>query len=352
MKTLMIVGSYTNGTNAGIQFFDADTETGKFTKIRDIPETIDSTYFCMNRARTRLYAGLRDPSNPDKGKNGAVAAYSMRGDQLELLNRVSVGPVTPPCYVALDPAESGVVWAEYVNATYGCFALDANGALGRVTAGQNTGDGPNKPRQDKAHAHCSVVSPDGNYLCIVDLGIDAVKVFDWKNRANGLNECKDVTIRTAPGLGPRHFIFHPNGKLAFLVYELGNAVTSFRYDGKRFEPVQTISMLPGGFQGDTKAAAIKVSADGKRLFASNRGHNSIAVYDIDTETGALTLLTINQLVGKFPRDFTFMPGEKFLVVGHKMSNNLMTYAYDRENGTMTPLQNAYETYRPVCIQFV
>ena len=352
MKTLMYVGGYTDGQGCSLRVMEADTGTGAFRLIRDIPKTSGHTYLCINRAGTRLYAGGEDLSNPAKGKNGAVIAYAIEGDRLEQIGVCPLGPFTVPCHVSLSPDEKTFVWAEYTCAFCGATELDADGNLSRKTVSvQNIGDGPNKPRQDKAHAHCAVVSPDGRYLCVVDLGIDQVKVFDFAGRAGGLRECEDRTIRTEPGLGPRHFIFHPNGHLAFLVYELGNAVSSFRYDGDKFTLLQTVSMLPGQFTGDTKAAAIKISEDGKRLFASNRGHDSIAVYDIDTETGSLTLLTIDKLVGKVPRDFTFMPGEAFAVVGHKMSHELMSYRYDKETGKLEPLHNAFAMHRPTCIVF-
>ena len=352
MKRLMYVGSYTDEQGCSLRVMEADTETGAFRLIRAIPRTFAHTYLCLNRVRTRLYACGDDPANPAKGKNGALIAYAVEGDRLVQTGVAPLGPFTPPCHLSLSPDEKTLVWAEYTGAFCGATELDADGNLTQKTVlRQNTGDGPNKPRQDKAHAHCAVVSPDGRYLCVVDLGIDQVKVFDFAGRAGGLRECADRTIHTEPGLGPRHFIFHPNGHFAFLVYELGNVVSSFRYDGDRFTLLQTVSMLPGQFTGDTKAAAIKISADGKRLFASNRGHDSIAVYDIDTEAGSLTLLTIDKLVGKFPRDFTFMPGEAFAVVGHKMSHELMSYRYDRATGALEPLHNAFAMHRPTCILF-
>ena len=351
MKTMMYVGGYTDEKGCSLRIMEADSGTGAFRLVRVVPETFGHTYLCLNRAGTRLYACGEDRSKP-AGKNGALFAYAVAGDRLEPIGSSPLGPFTAPCHVSLSPDEKTLVWAEYICAFCGATELDEDGNLTQKTvSAQNVGDGPNKPRQDKAHAHCAVVSPDGRFLCVVDLGIDQVKVFDFANRAGGLRECADRTVRTEPGLGPRHFVFHPNGRFAFLVYELGNAVSSFRYDGGRFTLLQTVSMLPGRFAGETKAAAIKISEDGRRLFASNRGHDSIAVFDIDVETGGLTLLTIDKLAGKFPRDFSFMPGESFAVVGHKMSHELMSYRYDRKTGALEPLFNALPMHRPTCILF-
>ena len=352
-STLMYVGGYTKtGNTEGIHIFSVNPDTGAYRFIRAIPGTEQATYLCLNRAKTRLYAAMRDPKNPDGRHSGALAAFAVKGDDLELIGIQSVGQTTVPCHLALDPSERTLVWAEYTDAFFGTCELDANGNVtDRVQRLQNTGDGPNKPRQDKAHAHWAGVTPDGKFLCLNDLGIDQVKVIDFPDRTAGLKELPEKTIHTEPGLGPRHLVFHPNGKLAFLIYELKNKITAFRYTGDRFIPLDTYSTLPADFTGESKSAAIKLSADGTRLFASNRGHNSIAVYAVNPETGALTPLAFNRLEGAFPRDFQLLPGEKFMVVGHKTSDNFMMYAYDAKTGKLAPVGNPFPIYHPTCFVF-
>lgn len=350
---LMAVGGYTKaGTTEGIHLFEVNTRTGAYRFLRAIPGTEQATYLCFNRAGTRLYAAMRDPKNPDGRHAGAVAAFAVNDNHLTLLGIQSVGPTTVPCHLALDPSEKTLVWAEYTDAFFGTCELDAQGNVtDRVQRIQDTGDGPNKPRQDKAHAHWAGVTPDGKFLCVNDLGIDQVKVIDFKNRANGLRELAGKTVHTTPGLGPRHLVFHPNGQFAFLIYELENKVTAFRYTGEGFVPLQMLSTLPEGFKGESKAAAIKCSADGTRLFASNRGHNSIAVFSINPQTGALALLTVNPLKGAFPRDCQLLPGERFMVVGHKLDDNLMVYAYEAATGKLTPTGEPFPIYHPTCFIF-
>ena len=211
--------------------------------------------------------------------------------------------------------------------------------------------GTDPKRQEKAHAHCAEVSPDGKHLCVVDLGIDQVKVYDFPGRASGLKEKTALTITSAGGAGPRHIIFHPNRKTAYLLHELNNTISSFLCTGDAFVHVQTLTMLPPDFTEYSKASAIKISADGKQLFGSNRGHDSIAAYDIDPDTGKMSLLAISRLVGKSPRDFEFMPGEKFVLLGHENSNELMSYAYDKASGKFTPAHGPFGLYRPVYVKF-
>jgi len=352
MKYIAYVGHQTDDRNEGIRILEADADTGRFRQLRllHVPNAI---YMAINRAKTRLYTSFSDPLFGPKGKTGGLAAYEIKGDDLVKINALGTGATTP-CHVSLSPDEKALVYAEYSGATAGFVDISGDGSLkGPAVQTCITGEtGPNKPRQDKPHAHCALVSPDGRNLCIVDLGVDQVKVYDWAARADGLKELPERTIRTAPaGAGPRHIIFHPNGKLAFVIFELGNCVTSYRYDGESFRPVQQLSLLPAGFTGFSKAAAIKLSEDGTQLFCSNRGHDSIAVFAVDPDSGALALLNVMKLGGAFPRDFEFMPGGKFLCVGLKMTGQLCSYAYDSSKCTIEPVMEMAGMYRPLFIAF-
>ncbi len=352
MKVLAYVGCYTDEKELGIHIYECDTGTGAFRRLNSIGSINHAIYLAVNRAKTRVYASLGIPEYGGATQNGAVAAFEVKGDTLVFLNHKPVG-VTPPCYVALGPTEKTLVFAEYTHAVSGVFELAPNGALAELAPVtlKHTGDGPNKPRQDKAHAHCAEVSPDGKYLCVVDLGIDRVKIYDFPGRKDGLRELTNMTVRSAAGAGPRHIVFHPNGRLAFLLHELNNTISSFRYTGDALVHVQTLSMLPSTFTDYSKASAIKVSADGRRLFGSNRGHDSLATYDVDPDTGKMALIAISKLVGQSPRDFEFMPEEKFVLLGHENSNELFSYAYDAASGAFTPAFGPDTLYRPVAIKF-
>ena len=284
MKYIAYVGHQTDDKNEGIRIMEADAETGRFRQRRllHVPNAI---YMAINRAKTRLYTSFSDPAFGPRGKSGGLAAYAIKGDDLVKINALGTGASTP-CHVSLAPDEKALVYAEYGGATAGFVELADDGALKGPAVQTCITDpaGPNKPRQDKPHAHCAIVSPDSKNLCVVDLGVDQVKVYDWADRANGLKEIPSRTIHTTPaGAGPRHILFHPNGKLAFVIFELENYVTSYRYDGESFRPVQQLPLLPAGFTDFSKAAAIKLSEDGTgdlviRLYESMGGTRTVMIH--------------------------------------------------------------------------
>ena len=352
MKHLAYAGCYTDEKKEGIYILEADDETGAFTLLGAVRGIENAIFLAVNQSKTLLYAALGLPEYGPNAVNGAVAAYGIRGDALVPLNHKRIG-VTPPCYVAIDPAERALAFAEYTNAVAGIFELAPDGSLAEtppVTV-RHSGSGPDPQRQDKAHAHCAEVSPDGLHLCVVDLGIDRVKVYDFPGRAGGLQERNGMTIACPGGAGPRHILFHPNRKTAYLLHELNNTISSFVYTGDAFNHIQTLSMLPADFKEYSKAAALKFSPDGRRLFGSNRGHDSIAAYDIEPATGRMSLLAISRLVGQSPRDFEFMPGGRFVLLGHENSDTLMSYAYDQVTGRFSPAYGPLPMRRPVCVKF-
>ena len=363
MKYITYVGSYTDATHReGIHIMESDADTGDFRMLRVIDTLSNPTYMALNRDCTRLYTVQNRASFGPRGRDGGLAAFAVRGDRLEPMNEIPTG-WTAPCYIALDPSEQAVVYAEYSCGTAGYANLAADGSLDPAFSGvqgglnarcqvRHVGEGPSKPRQDRAHAHCAVVTPDGKFMMVVDLTLDEIKAYDFANRADGLKEVPSATIRTSPkGAGPRHIVFHPNGRLAFVVFELENLVASYRYTGQGFEHVETHSLLPKGFSGFSKAAAIRLSEDGTQVFCSNRGHDSIAVFNVDPATGQMEFLAINTLGGQFPRDFAFMPGGRFCLVGLKESWRLASFAYDRRSGVFTPVATMNGIFRPLFFAF-
>lgn len=355
MKYITYIGHNTDAKKEGIRILATDAETGKFELLRTL-NVENAIYMALNKDMTRLYTTLSSPEFGATGRvNGGLAAYEIQGDNLKLINQIATGRTTP-CHVSMASDEKAIVYAEYGCATAGACELEANGALGKLQPTiELTGEvGPNKPRQDKPHSHCAIVTPDNKYLCVVDLGLDQIKVYDYANRMTngGFKELTDKTIHTLPaGAGPRHIIFHPNGKLCFVIFELGNLVTSFRYDGESFQPVMTLPLLPGEFRDFSKAAAIKLSEDGTRLFCSNRGHDSITVFAVNPDNGEMTRLKILKLGGEFPRDFEFAPGGKVLLAGLKMSGIMRSYIFDRDSCSIEPVMDMRDWYRPLYVKF-
>ena len=352
MKYVTYVGHNTDERKLGIQILEADADTGAIREL-DVVKIENATYMDLSRDGKRLYTSCSSPAFGGKGHNGGLAAFHMDGTRLEKFDEKPTG-FTAACHVSLSPDDRALVFAEYSNARVGYQELDDKGGFSSVCMqAPLTGEcGPSKPRQDKPHAHCARVTPDGKYVCYVDLGLDAVKVFDFANRRTAFRELPEKSFRTQPaGAGPRHVIFHPNGRLAFVVFELGNLIASYKYADGAFRQVASLPLLPAKFSEFSKAAAIKLSADGRRVFCSNRGHDSIAAFDLDPETGAMEPKAIMPLGGSFPRDFEFMPGEKFLLAGLKMDGVLRTYAYDREACSLKPVQDLPGYHRPLYMRF-
>lgn len=367
MKYITYVGSYTSGEHPqGIHVLESDAETGSFRVVNVIDDVPQPTYMALNRDCTMLYSVVGREAFGPKGRNGGLAAFRLNaaGDKLELVNEIATG-WTVPCYVALDPAEKSLVYAEYSCGTAGFADLRADGSIDPKFAGspnevnalfqaKHVGDGPNKPRQDAAHAHCSVVTPDGRFLMVVDLSLDKIVAYDFANRAAGMKAVPAATIDTraiAPGAGPRHIVFHPNGKFAFVIFELLNKVASFRYTGEGFEFVEIKELLAKGFTDFSKAAAVKVSEDGSQVFCSNRGHDSITVFNVDAATGRMEFLNNTRLGGQFPRDFEFFPGGRFCMVGLKESWRLASFAYDKASGKFELASSMEGVYRPLFFKF-
>jgi 6-phosphogluconolactonase len=258
MKVVTYIGTYTDATETGIHILETDTETGAFRFVGVVGGMINATYLVCSETRPVLYAvqgilaaGLKSPA-------GFVAAYRISGATLTLLNRKRVTR-TVPCHISLDADETALAFAEYAHAVSGFCDLNPDGSFADtppVTV-THASSGPDAHRQDKAHAHCVRITPDGKFFCIADLGLDRVLAYDWPLRRDGLSPVADLTITTAPGAGPRHLVFHPNGRFAFLLNELNNTLTAYRYTGDTFIPMQTHSTLPSDFHAFSKAAALK-----------------------------------------------------------------------------------------------
>jgi len=349
MAILASVVSCYVGCNSGspdkqaMHVLSCDTETGAARIVQSVKGVQGTTYFQFDRDGKYLYSVIGETR---EGKTcGSAVRFAMEGDVIGGMERLSELPCEAPCHVALTPDGSRLAFAAYTSATAGTVPVCGGKPVTRVLPDMGMGNHPN--RQKKAYAHCAFSTPDGKRLGIVDLGCDKIHFFDPLTMAPD----EAMTIRFDSGDGPRHAIWANNGRFLFVVNELGNSVCSFAFDGKSFTRVGKWSMLPPGFDGETKASAIKLTKDGKILMASNRGHDSIAFFAVDEATGKLTLRNVAALSGKFPRDFELMPGEKFMLVGHKMSNEVQVYRFDRAACTLTPVGAPISVWRPLCFKF-
>ena len=351
MSKTAFIGGYTSA-KFGIHTVKI-TDDGQIQSVGFSDDIDNPIYFAINKAKDRLYVAQGEKVGGERVSNGAVAVYAIGKDfSLTLLDKRSTH-YSVPCFISLDRAEKTLLFAEYACAHAGIFGLKADGTFadGEPVTVHHEGHGPNAKRQEAAHTHCSVATPDNTLMMVCDLGLDTVFAYDLTDWRSGLKRVPASDIHTAPGAGPRHLIFAASGKVAYLVNELDSTVQSFAFDGKTFTALQTLSMLPPGCTDETKAAAIRISPDGHWLLASNRGHDSIAAFPIGADGKLAETPVISKLTGHFPRDFAFVEGTNYLLCGHKLSDELALYAFDSANGTLARLPATYPMERPLAIVF-
>ena len=269
-----------------------------------------------------------------------LASFAVEGSSLSMVDEVPLPG--GPCHISAMPDGRRLAWAEYMGGTCGSVEV-ADGRFAKVVVHRHSGSGPNLPRQAGPHCHQAVLTPDGKGYCVVDLGLDQIVEYP-----------SGRTFHTSPaGAGPRHLLFHPNGRLAFLVYEMGNLVSSLSWSPEAgFTLMDTQPTLFGdsvSFESKNNlAAAIRFTPDGKCIVVSNRGENSLVVFDFDEATGKLTFKARTLLSGDWPRDFAFA-GDDIVLVALERSGEVQTLRYDSESGMFAPLVTLGGFYRPLAV---
>ena len=269
-----------------------------------------------------------------------LASFALEGSSLSMVDEVPLPG--GPCHISAMPDGRRLAWAEYMGGKCGSVEV-ADGRFAKVVVHRHSGSGPNLPRQAGPHCHQAVLTPDGKGYCVVDLGLDQIVEYP-----------SGRTFHTSPaGAGPRHLLFHPNGRLAFLVYEMGNLVSSLSWSPEAgFTLMDTQPTLFGdsvSFESKNNlAAAIRFTPDGKCIVVSNRGENSLVVFDFDEATGKLTFKARTLLSGDWPRDFAFA-GDDIVLVAFERSGEVQTLRYDSESGMFAPLVTLGGFYRPLAV---
>ena len=309
----------------------------------------DVMYLATSPDKKFLYAAESMPSctNPQ----GGISVYAIFDNKA---TRISSRPVSPtvPCHISVSNDGTLIAFAEYANGIAGILKILPDGTLSEpiATVKHEGTPGPNKKRQDAPHCHCTTFSPDDKHIYVCDLGLD--KIFDYEITPNGMTEIETTGFKSQPGSGPRHIVFHPTNKtLAFVINELSNTVDSLLITETGFNLVNSYKILPTDFRGCTKAAALKFSKNGNMLLASTRGYDSIAVFSVNTNNGTLNRLAVNRLCGEFPRDFEFVHGNKYIIAGHELSNEIAVYEFGSDRKTLSQLGSVFEITKPVCFAF-
>lgn len=354
-KSTVYLGTYTSGTSParGIYRGTLDYATGTLGGVVLAAEAKDPAYLAVHPGGRHLYA-VSERSDREGRPEGGVLAFSIdpTTSALTLLNEVSSGGAAP-CHLMVDAAGKTVVVANYGGGSVASFPLGAAGALvERAGFVQHEGSGPNLRRQQKPHAHAAVADPAGRRVYVADLGTDEVRIY--RVDANGaLVPNGPAAAKLPPGSGPRHVAFHPGGKFAYVNGELDATITAFSHDAGTgtLTVLHTLSTLPEGH--DRKSTAhLAVTPDGRHVYVSNRGHDSLAIYAIDQQSGRLTLLGHQSSLGKTPRDFGIDPTGTFLLAANQDSNTVVVFRIDRATGQLTPIGHPVPVPRPVSVVFL
>lgn len=346
----LLIGTYTTGTSQGIYVYRFYAESGKLAYLNQIT-TDNPSYLCITDDNKFVYS----VDEKDKG-NGIVNGFTFNAKSGKMALIDSMGSKgTSPCYVSVDKDQKNIFVANYSSGSLAVFPLDKSGAIGPASQViQDAGKGVNKDRQEGPHVHTAVLDPKEKYLLYTDLGTDKLNVYRYHaSKPEPLTPADPSFTSVTPGNGPRHLTFSADGKHVYLLQEMGAAINVYDYDGGKLKETQTITMLAKGFKGDVGAAAIKISPDGRFLYASNRGTaNDIVIYTINPDNGQLTYADRASSLGKGPRDFTIDPTGKYLLVANQGSNSIVVYRINKENGKLYGISARLDIGNPVCLKLV
>jgi 6-phosphogluconolactonase len=353
---LMYVGTYTEegSDSKGVYAYRFDSASGKLTSIGLAAQSKNPSFLVVHPNHRFLYA-VNELRTYNGEKSGAVSAFAIdrATGKLTLLNEV-VSKGADPCYITMDKTGKYVMVANYTGGSVAVFPVLEDGRLGEASAFvQHTGHGTNPQRQEGPHAHSIDLSPDNRFAMVDDLGLDETLSYKF-DAAKGSLAPDPAVAKADPGAGPRHFAFHPNGKVAYVINEMQSTVTTFHYDATSggLHPLQTISTLPKGFAKENTGAEIEVHPSGKFLYASNRGHDSIAVFAIDANKGTLTLVDFAPTKGQSPRHFEIAPGGNLLFAANEKSDNFVVFRINQQTGRLTQTGKVVDLSQPVCVKFV
>jgi 6-phosphogluconolactonase len=356
-KYFVYIGTYTqDGSDSkGIYAYRFDSKNQGLTPVGLAAATINPSFLAVSKNQRFLYA-VNEVSNYQGEKSGAVSAFAIDGatGKLNLLNQVA-SRGGDPCYITVDQTGKYLLVANYGGGSVIVFPIREDGGLGEASAFvQHTGHGTNPQRQEAPHAHSIDMSPDDRFAFVDDLGLDETLVYPFNSSTGSLAANGAKIAKADPGSGPRHFTLSPNGKFAYVLDEMGSTVSAYSFDSTAgsLKPLQTISSIPKTFSALNEAAEIEIAPSGNFLYASNRGHDSIAVFAIDGAEGTLTLVDYVPTKGASPRNFEIAPGGSLLFAANEKSDNIVIFRINTHSGRLMPTGKVLNISQPVCVRFV
>jgi 6-phosphogluconolactonase len=354
-ELIVYVGTYTSAKSQGIYIFRMDLATGALTPAGVATGVKNPSFLAIHPNRKFLYS-VSEIADLEGKRTGGVTAFAIDSSsgKLDMLNaQPSEG--AGPCHLVVDRTGKTVLVANYGGGSVAALPIGDDGRLGKAASAiQHTGSSVNKKRQESPHAHSINVDPGNRFAVAADLGLDKLLVYRLDAATAKLTPNDPPAASVAPGAGPRHFAFHPNGKFAYVINEIHCTVTAFAYDGQRgaLQEIQTITTLPHEVREGYSTAEVVVHPSGKFLYGSNRGHHSIAIFAIDAETGKLTAVAHEPTQGKTPRNFAIDPTGQFLLAENQDSDTIVVFRIDAKTGELKATGHVAEVPTPVCVRFL
>jgi len=337
---------------------ELDTATGNLTPPVLAIETPYPTFLTAHPDGTTLYT-VSERRHDGQRSESAVRALKIQpgANRLELLNEQPAGG-PGPCHVSVNPAGTHLFVANYAGGSAAVFPLREDGLVEPASSfvQHERVSGARPDRQESPHVHSINVDPAGNYALVADLGADSVYVYRFDSQSGSLTPAETPWFQTRPGAGPRHLAFHQVGacQLVYLINELDGTITALQFDPNfgTLTERQAVSTLPEGYAGSNTAAEVTVHPNGRFVYGSNRGHDSIAVYAVDLDTGSLAFVEHASSGGRHPRHFAIDPTGHFLVAANRDTDNVSVFRIDTAAGRLTPAPGTATISRPVCVRFV
>lgn len=358
MKSLFVyIGTYTTDSESeGIYACQFDLTTGNLTLV-GVTLGIENPSFLTSSKEGQCLFAVSEVAESKGVLGGTLNSYRINHQtgQLTFLNSQSTKGAYP-CHVSIDHTGNFITVSNYMGGNIAVLPIQKGGTLGSATdVVQHEGCSKVNPeRQEAAHAHSVTITPDNKFALAADLGKDMLISYKIDLDKGKLIGHKNGQLEVAPGDGPRHMDFHPKGRFVFLLNELGNTINSYQYEPENgmLVLIDTISSLPKEFVGENIAADIHVHPNGKFLYASNRGHDSLIICAINKGNGKLELLGHQSTLGEHPRNFGIDPTGNYLLVTNKDSNNIVTFKINQDTGLLTSMDKVIEVPQPVCIHFL
>ena len=352
-RALVCFGSYSTPDKESVHLFQLNLQDGSLKKLNAVDGLSNPSFLKIHPNGKYLYT-VNEVSTFDGKKSGGVTAFALdvNGGKLNKINQQPSGD-TGPCHLTVDATGKYVLVAHYGGGSTSVLPIKKDGSVGAVVSQIKHKGSSVHSRQKAPHAHAVHVGPNNKFAFAPDLGIDKVLVFSFDENTGAIAETKFDGAKLEPGSGPRHFGFHPDGKFAYVINEIKQTVTAFRYNAKRgrLRTLQTLSTVPHPVDGNSTAEVL-VHPTGQFLYGSNRGHNSIAMFRINKKNGKLTALGHESTRGSTPRNFGIDPTGQFLLAANQQSDNVAVFRINQETGKLKFTGNEIKLSKPVCVRMI